>query len=316
MGKITYAVIALGVAVMFFSGSARSDSGLVDASAADCDRGSDLDLKAGLLIDGITAQEGSGPVEARSEAPRGQKSVLRGMLFSALVPGLGEIYANGTRGYVTGGIMAAADIFASWQYFSNNSKGDDRKGDYERFAMEHYDADSLETYVVTVVARWSGSPDLQHCIPGPTYDNQLCLGEFAESFPLGATGSDDYYQQIGNDDRYVMGWDDWDPYQVLNHEVLWTSWNPGDPIPPGLPSTTANRETYNGMRDDANDFFSKADNYAWVMVIGRVVSMIDTAILVKLRNKDLAGLGTNPRLCFEVRSVAKPDFRLALKARF
>lgn len=306
MLRIACVAISAGFALAVLAGGARSEP----AGAYD------LHLAAGVLIDGVTAQEGTAPRQQVSERPVARKSVLRGMLFSALIPGLGEIYADGTRGYVTGGIMAATDIFASLEYFTNNSKGDDRKKDYEQFGRSHYSRFRLESYVMDTVAYWSGSAALEHCRPGPTYDDELCGQEFTESFPLGGDGSDDFYQQIDADDRYVMGWDDWDPYQVLNHEVLWTSWNPGQAIPEGLPSMTDHRDQYRGMREEANDFFSKADTYAWVMVVGRVVSMIDTAILVKIRNKDLAGFGTNPRLSFKVQSLGKPDFRVGLKVRF
>ena len=306
MRQIAWVVISASVALAVLSGGARSEP------AGACD----LHLRAGALIDGVTAQEGSAPGQDAGGGEVARKSVLRGMLFSALIPGLGEIYADGTRGYITGGIMAATDIFASLEYFTNNGKGDDRRKDYQQFGRSHYSRVRLERYVTDTVAYWSGSAALEHCRPGPTHDDELCGQEFAESFPLGGDGSDDFYQQIDADDRYVMGWDDWDPYQVLNNEVLWTSWNPGQAIPEGLPSTTAHREEYAGMREKANDYFSKADTYAWVMVIGRVVSMIDTAILVKIRNKDLAGFGTNPRLSFKVRSLGRPDFRVGLKVRF
>jgi hypothetical protein len=52
------------------------------------------------------------------------------------------------------------------------------------------------------------------------------------------------------------------------------------------------------------------------MVIGRVVSIVDSAILVKLRNRDLAGFGGNPRLCFSVNPIGKLDMKLGLKVRF
>ena len=70
------------------------------------------------------------------------------------------------------------------------------------------------------------------------------------------------------------------------------------------------------MREEADDFYEKADRYAWIMVIGRVVSMVDAAILVKLRNRDLAGIGSNPRLTFKVNMHGSPDIKVGLKMRF
>jgi len=285
----------------------------------------DLDLRAGLLIDGITAGgDGEQPVlggggGGGGGAP-GEKSVVRAMLLSALVPGLGEVYAGGTRGYAVGGAMAALDAFSIWRYLANNQDGDDQKNLYQEFAGSHYSRDSLYEYVEAIVAPWSGYPELDKCrhssTPPDTYDPVVCVEQMEAAFPLSPTGSDDYYQQISGDDRYMMGWDDWDPYAVPNHEVYWTGWSPGDPMPEGLPQTTDNLEEYRRIRGRADDFYSASDRFAWIMVIGRVVSMVDTAILVKLRNRDLAALGTNPRFTVKADLLGHPTLRVGLKLRF
>jgi hypothetical protein len=70
------------------------------------------------------------------------------------------------------------------------------------------------------------------------------------------------------------------------------------------------------MKSEADDYYGNADRYAWVMVIGRVVSMIDAAILVKLRNRDLAAVGDNPRLTFKAGFKGGPNFKVGLKMRF
>lgn len=277
---------------------------------------SDLDLRAGLLVGGVESDgEADQPVLGGSPAPE-QKSVVRAMLLSALLPGLGEIYAGGTRGYAVGGLMAATDVFSIWRYVANNRSADDRKSEYRAFAADHYNRDSLYDYVEDVIAPWSGSSELDKCRPGPSYDPEDCLEQKLDAFPLSAIGTDDYYQQISGDDRYLMGWDDWDPYSVPNHEVEWTGWNPGDRIPGDLPQTTANRQEYRRMRDDADGLYSLAERYAWIMVIGRVASMIDTAILVKIRNRDLAAVGTNPRLVVKADVLGDLKVRVGLKVRF
>ena len=73
----------------------------------------DLDLLGGILVDNIHAQGDGQPIPAAGGGTVQDKSVLRAMLLSALLPGLGEIYAGGTRGYVTGAAMAAASISVS-----------------------------------------------------------------------------------------------------------------------------------------------------------------------------------------------------------
>ncbi|MFH1220120.1 MAG: hypothetical protein V1694_06665 [Candidatus Eisenbacteria bacterium] len=292
-------------------------TGLAAAGVSSGPARSDFNLRAGILINGIDAKdEGDRPVTVGSGGAGREKSVVRGMLLSALLPGLGEIYADGTRGHVSGAVMAATDVFSVWQYFTNNGKGDDWKQDYQRFARAHYDRDSLGAYIRGTIAVYSGTEALGRCRPGPTYDPVACSVQVDEIFPLSKTNDDDFYLQIGTEDRYIFGWDDWNTEGIENPEVKWTGWNPGDPIPVDFQSRSARRVEYQGMRDHADDFYSKADRYAWVMVIGRVISIVDTAILVKLRNRDLAGVGTNPRLSLKVDLLGRPDFRMAIKVRF
>lgn len=278
----------------------------------------EIDLRAGVLIERISAQDGEQPVNVGGGgAPVGGKSVVKGMLFSALLPGLGEIYAGGTQGYVTGALLAGADLFSFWQYRSNNGKGDDAKEDYRRLADEHYSLEALTEYVETVVADTSGCYDLRHCRVD-LYQESLCDSEIIDVFDLPEEGSDEFYQRIADDERYVMGWDDWDTSDLENPNALWTEWDcrHASGIPYRLPDTTAALNRYRAMRAEADDFYGTADRYASMMVIWRVVSMIHTAILVKIRNSDLAGLGTNPRLSVKIDVLGKPNFRVGLKMRF
>jgi hypothetical protein len=307
-------LVALGWLVGWPCGDARCEPSA----------GGDLVAKAGLLVGGLQAQgDRDQPIEAGgAPPPAGEKSAVRAMLLSAILPGLGEVYAAGTRGYVTGSMMAATDVFSFWQYLSNNDKGDTRKQEYRSFAGVHYSRTRLNAYALNTIAVYSGSDALGFCRPGPTQDDVKCTQQIDDSFPLSIQDDNDFYQQIDVEDRYIFGWDDWTTEGLENPETRWTGWNPGDPVPDvflrdeaGRPRSL-NRATYRGMRQDADDFFSKADKFAWVMVIGRMVSIVDSAILVKIRNRDLAGFGTNPRLCFVVDPMGKADMQLTLKVRF
>jgi hypothetical protein len=180
----------------------------------------------------------------------------------------------------------------------------------------HYDRDRLDRYARDTIAVYSGSDDLGFCRPGPTHDEDKCTEQVKAHFPLSDQDDNDFYQQIDADDKYIFGWDDWTSGDIEYPETQWTGWSPGDSIPRAFRDGSPTREVYRGMRQDADDFFARADRFAWVMVIGRVVSIVDSAILVKIRNRDLAGFGTNPRLCFAVDPVGDLDMRLALKMRF
>jgi hypothetical protein len=256
------------------------------------------------------------PVSEGSGESVERKSVARAMILSAVLPGLGQIYAGGRRGVISGGAMAATDVFSIWRYFANNAKGDDKKGEYEDWSRDHFSRDRFERYVRDTVVVYSGYEEFDICTDGSIYDSAACWENIDMVFPLSETGSGAYYEQLDIDDRFVFGWDDWDPYGIENHEDFWVDWDPFEELPSGLPQMTTNRQVYQQIRSEAEDFYGKADRWAWIMVIGRVVSMVDAAILVKVRNRDMTGFGGNPRLTFHPKFGKDPGFRITLKLRF
>jgi hypothetical protein len=285
------------------------------AACGNCGTGDDFHVMVRSSIGGISSDEGPGsPLDLDSPATMGRKSVARAMLLSAVLPGLGQIYAGGRRGYVVGGTMAAVDVMSAWMYFDNNRKGDDRKTEYQDFARDHYSRNRFEKYVRDTVVALSPSDVFESCTD--PYDSSACWTAIHNVFPLSDRHDAAYYEQIGDEYRYVFGWDDWYPERTPSHADVWIDWDPYSALPDGVPATSANREIYKDMKAGADDFYGKADRYAWVMVIGRVVSMIDAAILVKLRNRDLASIGDNPRLTFKAGLGASPNFKVGLRMRF
>jgi hypothetical protein len=282
-----------------------------------CGSQQDLDLLARARLSSLSGEDDTPvPVEYGTSGQSGEKSVARAMLLSALVPGLGEMYADGKRGYISGAVLAVTDVVSIWQYFDNNGKGDDKKSEYEAFARTYYSRARFAEYVRDTIVVYSGSTLFGFCEPGPTYDEEECQRQIDELFPLSSEDDGTFYEQIDLDERYVMGWVDWDPYTNENHEDFWVDWNPYEDLPDGIPTSSPRKDEYRKIRDEADDFYGKADRYAWIMVIGRVVSMVDAAIMVKLKNRDLAGIGTNPRLTFKAKLGGSPSVKLGLKMRF
>jgi hypothetical protein len=282
-----------------------------------CSGEADLDLVARIMIGNVQDEGGRDePVEFSRVSGIRPKSVARAMLLSAVIPGLGQMYAGGRRGYISGGAMAATDVFSIWSYFRNNGKGDDEKSEYEEWVRDHFDLERFETYVRDTIVVYSGYDGFDFCTEPGIYDSADCWDAIYTVFPLAEEGSGSYYEQIAVEDKFVFGWDDWSTGDMENPEDEWVEWNPYSELPDSIPRTSANRETYKAMRAQADDFYGKADKFAWIMVIGRVVSMIDAAIMVKLRNRDIAGIGTNPRLTFKARIGNNPTVKVGLKMRF
>jgi hypothetical protein len=282
-----------------------------------CSGKEDLDTVARIMIGNVRDGGGRDEPVTFSDVPMvARKSVARAMLLSAVLPGLGQIYAGGRRGYVSGGAMAATDVFSLWGYFHNNSKGDDTKDQYEEWVRDHFDIQRFESYVRDTVVVFSGYEGFNFCTDPGFYDSAACWDAIYMVFPLAEEGSGAFYEQIDVDDKFVFGWNDWTMGDIEYPEDLWKDWNPYSDLPDGVPRTSSNRAKYKAMRSEADDFYGRADRFAWIMVIGRVVSMIDAAILVKLRNRDIASIGTNPRLSFKAKLGGNPTVKVGLKMRF
>lgn len=107
-------------------------------------------------------------------------------LFSAILPGAGQLYNGNRRGYAFLGIEAVA--WFTRLHYSN--AGDTRRDDYRRFADRHWD-----------LQRYRDSQNLDGCVWSEGADSTIAT--------LYESGGGRYYEEIGRDD-YRCGWDDYD----------------------------------------------------------------------------------------------------------
>ena len=240
------------------------------------------------------------------------KSTLRAMLLSALVPGLGQMYVGGRRGYLTGSMLLGIDMISIYKYVDLNNEGDDLRDAYRHYAERHYSRDALDTYIREEIA--GDNPEFAFCKEGGDFeDPDKCDSVLYYYFPL--VDDDHFYEQIDRDDRFAFGWDDWvdeNPGSPYN----WDSWDPDSEIPEAIETRTPHRLVYESMRNEANDAYSSADKFAWIMLIGRVVSVVDALILTRIHNSQIASLGSGMNLSFQVKSITDPAFRVGVKMRF
>lgn len=256
---------------------------------------------------------GSSPAHAQETGE--QKSLGKALLLSGLVPGLGQIYIGEKRGVATGIAMVTTDALAAWRYAYNRREGQRWKKDYQSWARVHYRSARFWKYVRDTVVVYSGYQDFGRCKDPSIYDSTECWKAIEKVFYLGLEGSDTYYDHIGRERIYIFGWDDWNPYSIPTHEDLWTGWQPGDAFPSSLPQTTDHRDHYNHLRHMADRSYGRANVYAWVMVIGRVVSMIDAAVMLKMRSFEIGSIEVSPRLSLDKRS-GRDGFDLSIGMRF
>lgn len=244
----------------------------------------------------------------------------RAFFMSALVPGLGQWYAEAKiRAAVFFGLETAATAWAIMAQLSGNDKEDeykvfaDKYWDVEKYNDQRYD-EVQNRVIPPTAASWYGAwsqwyednsalitldEELTHRLPEIEVDRTF----------RGWDKTHDYYEMIGKYDQFVYGWDDvWGPPLNLlpgdstlapNHDIgIWVLAGVDsahfDPYIADVKS--AHRDQYMNMRHEANKAFKRAKTMFGVILFNHVISAIDAARSARSYNLKHAENKTSVRL--------------------
>jgi hypothetical protein len=188
------------------------------------------------------------PVPAAEDVPvlmdyssQGGKSPGLGALFSALVPGTGEMYAGS---WLKGAIFLGAEIGLWVGYWQFHKKGGEWEDIFQAFADDHWSEDRWRDWM----------------------QNHPEFGDTTHTLP--STKTQQYYEMIGKYNQFKAGWDDYTE---------------------GGAALTPNRNYYEDLRDKSNDQFKRASYCAMISLGNHVLSALDAALTVRLKNRTLKG---------------------------
>lgn len=191
------------------------------------------------------------------------KSPGKAFFYSLAIPGLGQYYYGSKVKPV---LFLSAEV-ASWIfYFKWHGQGDDLTDEYEAFNHEHWYQDRYEDFLLWVY--------------DTTDDNAIDTIGITHHLP--DSRSQQYYEMTGKYDQFAWGWDD----AERNDSTLYdydSSNSPGPCIDDGVPSSE-NRDTYEGMRDDANNKYDRATRMLFVSIANRLISAFEAYFVTKSRN--------------------------------
>ena len=199
-----------------------------------------------------------------------KSKLLKPILLSMLMPGLGEVSMGYRRGYA----LMGADL-ATWfgvKHF--NDLGEEKRDDYYKYLDEHWSEDRLEA---------AFGSDVNDFVGTFYYDDAHDYTELS----LWVSREDDereYYENAGKWDQFVFGWDDFvDPRDLFDPAL--------DP-----PFTSAylrdnervssNRLLYREMRQESNDAFHHRDTMLYISMMTRIVSVFQVAYLGGVFSED------------------------------
>jgi len=242
-----------------------------------------------------------------------KRDARRAMLYSMLVPGLGQYYAD--KSAITTYIFPAIELMLIGGIVYYNSKGNSQVDDYEKYATGETITMNIGGYEYT----------------GKRYDRnfQLAVQNIviahnpddiynSDFFRLDSSFTQHFYEDIGKYNKYIFGWADWyhsfatdsNGNFVLDqpeysgvwiwtdgqpHEIRWQAnyriadfitGNPSiQPISPNLPIASPMRNKYIQMRKDAEKEYGKARILSFMMAINHITSGLDAISVTNKRNR-------------------------------
>ena len=192
------------------------------------------------------------------------------VLFSAILPGTGEIYL----GYEWRGAALIALEVAAWSgYIYYRNQGLDTREEYENFADDYWNIDKWMTDHSLLYPSDRLYTPAQMDSMGMVHSGS---GEWPGYMPWVSREEDKqhFYENVGKYDWFISGWSDYDP----------DFYDAGADIP--YQTETGYRDQYREMRKESNDQLETADRFIYVSLGVRVFSIVETLFLVRSSAND------------------------------
>ena len=241
-----------------------------------------------------------------AEINPGKKNIGRGVMFSLVIPGAGQLYS--------GSWLRAAPWFAievaSWVMFSKyNADGDNKTKEFEAYAGPHlntdpargnfnYDAYMLREYQIatnpTIVEtgivyngefadwkseQWDGEGGRATYLPPPFGHN------------INTADIQQYYEMIGKYfTQFGYGWiDTYESFSVTPDNIWTVSGDNTSTL--WFDGASPMFFHYRDLRGEANDLLEKSNMMMEIVLANHVLSAIDAAFAVRSHNKKLNDSG-------------------------
>ena len=238
----------------------------------------------------ILAAVPEGPAGGGEMSERPPKSVGRSLLYSAMVPGAGQLYA-GSRGRAA--FFFVLEVVGWGTYFNWKAKGSDIEDEFRARADTTWSPSRYLTWRTSTIARNSS---ITHALPCSTFVQAGIAASMSVPESLkGCAGPEvqQYYELIGKYDQFVAGWNDIQDSTGTKFKDLLKVDNPAD-------VTSPHRDAYEIRRDDSNKYLKRATNIAGLILVNHVFSAIDAARAARAtaNGADKASLQRRMRFAF------------------
>lgn len=217
-------------------------------------------LRSELQTQAMSTSDEAAPVyfftQGETDAVPSRRSVKKAFLFSAILPGAGELY---NRSYLPALAFLGIEVGAWVLHAKYNNRGNELTDEFELYADTHWS----EARYWDSLARDSG---------GKCSESDLaCLKDYErDSFShfLPNSKNQTYYENIGKYDQFNAGWDDSKSGDARQRD-------------------SEKREAYTFMRLDANKQFKNATRATTVILVNHLLSAVHAAYSTHRYNQQL-----------------------------
>lgn len=240
----------------------------------------------------ILAAVSEGPAGGGEMSERPPKSVGRSLLYSAMVPGAGQLYA-GSRGRAA--FFFVLEVVGWGTYFNWKAKGSDIEDEFRARADTTWSPSRYLTWRTSTIARNSS---ITHALPCSTFVQAGIAASMSVPESLkGCAGPEvqQYYELIGKYDQFVAGWKD-----VTDQNL--------SPVQPTEVDSaenfhSKNRLSYEDRRDNSNRYLKRASTLGGLILVNHIISAIDAARVAKKRRdgEGEARIAARTRVVFTLR---------------
>lgn len=276
--KLSLALISFVACVLSAQQRATVTSGDIKQAPLSGDLRIDLLGEHGLLADSITTLQ-------LKDLP-GYKSPLKAALFSAVIPGTGQAYAER---YWQGIAFFGAEVGLWIVYATYQSKGDRQTDDFQTFADGHWSVVRYAQWITTNIGQLNPNANTSGIITSndpsiPPWqrvdwsrlndcENQIMEvtgNGFTHNLPV--RPSQQYYELVGKYPQFLGGWDDG------------FSRSPADVV---ASNVSPNFLDYRDQRTRANSLYAIASTATYVLVANHVFSALEAAWSAAVNNSNL-----------------------------
>ncbi|RMF61925.1 MAG: hypothetical protein D6743_12860 [Calditrichaeota bacterium] len=205
----------------------------------------------------------------------GRKSVAKAALFSAVLPGSGEFYGGS---YLKGAAFLVIEAAALFGHFHFQSRGNDLEDRFRADANRFWNEDAYWDWISVISGKDRNDLDALRAYESATFSHFLPKQK-----------NQQYYENIGKYDQFVVGWQDFRE-DVLHGDVAGLTledYRSGFYNGADLTTISGERNIYVDIRRDANDNFQRATNMVTIAIFNHLISAFDAGLTVKRHNRKL-----------------------------